>query len=263
MSLRRIAVALLAASLLAGVHVGEAAAGTTHAPKAAFVRPSGGARFAGSVPYGAIRVTAFDRDVGRDNGNGIQRVVLTVRNAATGNIVVRRTERWAPYDFAVTLKQGRYTLNARAKSTTRAGGTWSKKTSITVTVDNGRAKLAKPASVITRQKAAAASLAALNRTRKNAGVDPVAMNTKMSDFAYHWSRKMVATGFRHSSARWAENIAWHSDDGMGPKKAAETFNRMWVNSSGHYTNMTNGGHDRVGIGLFRHKSGWWATHVFD
>lgn len=263
MLIKRVAIALIATSLLSTAHVGQASAGAnSFDPVVKIVRPAGGAKFAGAVPYGAIRVKAFDRDVGRSNGDGIQRVVLTIRNAKTGEVVRRRTERWAPYDFAANLKQGRYTLIARAKATTRAGGTWSR-TSIVIRVDDTSAPLKQPRSVVTREKAAAASLKALNRTRAKAGVGPVSLSTKMSDFAYWWSREMTRSGFRHSTARYAENIAQHSNDGLTPKQAAETFNRMWVNSSGHYANMTKRSHTKVGIGLLRNKSGWWATHVFD
>jgi len=89
------------------------------------------------------------------------------------------------------------------------------------------------------------------------------MGVKMSDFAYGWSLEMSASGLRHSKGGYAENIAWHSDDEMTATQAAERFNAMWRNSSGHYSNMTNPAHTRVGIGLYRHASGWWATHVFD
>jgi uncharacterized protein YkwD len=37
---------------------------------------------------------------------------------------------------------------------------------------------------------------------------------------------------------------------------------MWVDSSGHFRNMIDPHLTRVGIGLHRAGSGWWATHVF-
>lgn len=262
MTLERGAIALLATILLSIVPVGQASAdGGSYDPFVKIVRPGGGSTFRGAVPYGAIRVNAFDRDVGRRSGAGIQQVVLTIRDARTGAIVSRKRERWAPFDFGVRLKEGRYTLNARAKATRGAGGTWSHR-SIAVTVDDSGARLKKPRSVVVRHKAAAESLRAVNRTRANAGVGPVSLAPGMSDYAYYWSAEMVRTGFRHSSGGYAENIAWHSDRTMGPKRAARTFNRMWVNSSGHFANMIHPSHDKVGIGLFRNKRGWFATHVF-
>ncbi len=73
---------------------------------------------------------------------------------------------------------------------------------------------------------------------------------------------MSQNGFRHSSARWAENIVWYSAKSMTPEEAAARFHRMWVNSSGHYRNMTNPNWTVVGLGLYRDEGGWWGTHVF-
>jgi hypothetical protein len=261
MSSKRVAIALLAAVLVSIVPVGQASAGDSFDPSVSFVHPVGGATFAGAVPYGAIRVAAFDRDVGQHLGDGIGRVVLTIRDVRTGAIVRRKTELWAPYEFSARLKDGRYRLIARAKATSGAGGTWAR-TSIVITVDHSRARLKQPLSVVRRLRAARASLRALNETRAQVGLDPVSMAPRMSDFAYRWSRQMAGSSFRHSSAGYAENIAWHSDDTLTPKQAARTFNRMWVNSPGHYANMTNGSYEKVGIGLFRNKGGWWATHDF-
>jgi uncharacterized protein YkwD len=38
---------------------------------------------------------------------------------------------------------------------------------------------------------------------------------------------------------------------------------LWVNSPGHYRNMTHDGYTTVGIGFWRSDDGGWhATHVF-
>ena len=84
----------------------------------------------------------------------------------------------------------------------------------------------------------------------------------MSDFALNWSQTMATTGFRHSSGPYGEHIAWFSDSSVSPSNAASFFNNQWVNSPGHYANMTNPNYTQVGIGLYRDASGWWATHVF-
>ena len=42
----------------------------------------------------------------------------------------------------------------------------------------------------------------------------------------------------------------------------KVFNTSWVNSPGHYANMTNARYTEIGIGLYRNADGWWATHVF-
>ena len=113
-----------------------------------------------------------------------------------------------------------------------------------------------------QQQAAAVSLAQLNATRANVGLPPLTLDPAMSSFATDWSTEMISSGFRHSSGPYGENIAWHSNGNMTPQQAAQHFNTAWVNSPGHYANMTNDRYTHVGIGLVPHASGWWATHVF-
>jgi len=84
----------------------------------------------------------------------------------------------------------------------------------------------------------------------------------MSTFALNWSQTMSQSGFRHSSGPYGENIAWYSDSSLSPAAAARFFNDGWVNSPGHYANMTNSRYTEVGIGLYQDAGGWWATHVF-
>jgi uncharacterized protein YkwD len=73
---------------------------------------------------------------------------------------------------------------------------------------------------------------------------------------------MSRSGFRHSGAGYAENIAWHSLASMSPTTAAATLHDMWVNSAGHLANMINPNYTRVGIGIFGNGSGWHGTHMF-
>lgn len=113
-----------------------------------------------------------------------------------------------------------------------------------------------------QQQAAAVSLAQLNATRANVGLPPLTLDSTMSTFATNWSTEMISSGFRHSSGPYGENIAWHSNGNMSPEQAAQHFNSAWVDSPGHYANMTNDRYTHVGIGLVPHASGWWATHVF-
>ncbi len=89
-----------------------------------------------------------------------------------------------------------------------------------------------------------------------------ASDEEMSTFARSWSIDMSQNGFRHSSASWSENIVWYSDQNMSPQQAAAQFHDMWINSPGHYRNMTNPDWTIAGVGLIRDESGWWGTHVF-
>ena len=111
--------------------------------------------------------------------------------------------------------------------------------------------------------AAAQSLALLNQLRAAYGAGPVTYDPTMSAQAMAWSQEMSRSGFRHSSLGYAENIAWHSRSSMTPSDAATTLHDMWVNSPGHFANMTNPRWTKVGIGLHVDGSGWWGTHVFD
>lgn len=112
--------------------------------------------------------------------------------------------------------------------------------------------------------AEAESLRLLNELRSSLGVQPVTpSDPEMHSFARQWSLEMRRTGFRHSDPPpWFENIVWYSDETMTPEQAAAQFHDMWVNSPGHYQNMTNPDWSIVGIGMWHDESGWWGVHVF-
>lgn len=113
-------------------------------------------------------------------------------------------------------------------------------------------------------RAEAESLRLLNNLRAGLGAQPVAASDReMHEFARSWSLEMRNTGFRHSSPpKWYENIVWYSDETMTPKEAAAQFHEMWVNSPGHYDNMTNPEWSVVGVGMWHDETGWWGVHVF-
>ncbi|MGI9616137.1 MAG: CAP domain-containing protein [Acidimicrobiales bacterium] len=112
--------------------------------------------------------------------------------------------------------------------------------------------------------AEAESLRLLNGLRADLGVQLVTpSDQEMHAFARDWSLEMRRTGFRHSSPpRWFENIVWYSDETMTPAEAAAQFHAMWVDSPGHYDNMTNPEWSIVGVGMWHDESGWWGVHVF-
>jgi len=112
-------------------------------------------------------------------------------------------------------------------------------------------------------QAEAASLVLLNELRTSLGLGTLsASDSEMSAFARDWSQQMRQNGFAHSTGRWAENIVMWSNANMTPQEAAAQFHDMWVNSPGHYANMTNGGWTVAGVGLYHDESGWWGTHIF-
>ena len=108
------------------------------------------------------------------------------------------------------------------------------------------------------------SLRLLNQLRGGLGLGSVeASDAEMHRFARSWALEMRNTGFRHSDqGRWSENIVWYSDEEMTPAEAAGQFHRMWVDSPGHYRNMTDPAWTVVGIGMWHDGSGWWGVHLF-
>ena len=111
-------------------------------------------------------------------------------------------------------------------------------------------------------RANARSLALLNELRVQQGLGTLASDATMAAFAQDWSLTMRQTGFRHSGGPYGENIVWYSDDSMTAEQAAERFHESWMNSPGHYANMTSPQWTLVGVGLYHDESGWWGTHVF-
>ncbi|MEM9563060.1 MAG: CAP domain-containing protein [Actinomycetota bacterium] len=111
--------------------------------------------------------------------------------------------------------------------------------------------------------AEAESLRLVNDLRAGLGLQPVEpVDDEMHAFARGWAVEMRRTGFRHSDARWFENIVWYSDETMTPAEAAAQFHRMWVDSPGHYRNMTNPEWSVIGVGMWHDETGWWGVHVF-
>jgi len=104
----------------------------------------------------------------------------------------------------------------------------------------------------------------LNELRAERGLAPLVRLASMDADARWWSEMMDNTGdFEHSSLGYGENIAWWSAGYASPEDAAEVLHDLWVNSPGHYANMTNQNYSSMGVGFWRSDSGGWhATHVF-
>ena len=104
----------------------------------------------------------------------------------------------------------------------------------------------------------------LDDLRSELGLAPLVRLAPMDAAARDWSRAMNDSGnLRHSTLPYGENIAWWSAGHASPEAAAGKLHGLWVNSSGHYANMTNPNYTAVGIGFWRSDSGgWYATHVF-
>ncbi len=111
-------------------------------------------------------------------------------------------------------------------------------------------------------RAEAESLRLLNHLRTSLGLQPLERDPAMDGFARDWARHMRENGFGHSSGPWRENIVWWSDEQLTPEEAAAQHHRQWINSSGHYRNMTGDDWTNVGIGMYHDESGWWGVHEF-
>ena len=107
------------------------------------------------------------------------------------------------------------------------------------------------------------SFSRLNELRAGLGLGALTRDGEMDAFARDWSRQMAQSGdFRHSSGPYGENIAFTSNTTLSAAEAADLFHQLWLDSPGHYANMTNGGYAKAGIGLFLTDRGWYGTHVF-
>jgi len=103
----------------------------------------------------------------------------------------------------------------------------------------------------------------LNTLRNGRGLSPLARNAEMDRFAREWSQQMASTqDFKHSDGPYGENIAYIGNTRMTADEAAERFHNMWVNSPGHYQNMTGSRYTEIGVGIVLGSDGWYGTHVF-
>jgi uncharacterized protein YkwD len=113
-------------------------------------------------------------------------------------------------------------------------------------------------------QAEAESFRLLNQLRASLGLSQLARNAKMDSFARNWSQTMATSGnFEHSGGPYGENIAWNSQESLAPTDAAAAMHEMWINSPGHYANMTSADYTLAGIGFYQDGSGWHSTHVFE
>ena len=69
--------------------------------------------------------------------------------------------------------------------------------------------------------------------------------------------------FEHSSGPYGENIAFTSNTSLTAAEAADLFHQLWIESEGHYANMTNDRYAATGVGLYLTERGWYGTHVFN
>lgn len=76
-----------------------------------------------------------------------------------------------------------------------------------------------------------------------------------------WDYFISRSGVRFS--RWAENIAWGSDNGS--YSTPRSIMRSWLYSDGHRANILNANYNASGVGLVRgtfsgYRAGVWVQH---
>ena len=101
----------------------------------------------------------------------------------------------------------------------------------------------------------------LNELRASRGLRPVSPDATMTAFARNWSATMAQSGFRHSTAPYAENIGWLQGV-TSPQDAAKALHDGFVNSPPHFANMTNPNWTSVGVGIHQVGTTWYITLEF-
>ncbi len=105
-----------------------------------------------------------------------------------------------------------------------------------------------------------------NAIRSSRGLSPLKFAPKISQqVSQPWSMRMGETNnLSHNSdfgwsgaAQWAENVANSS-----ASDATTHLMKMWMDSSGHRTNMLNGNYTTIAIGLVKKNGVTWATANF-
>ena len=91
-------------------------------------------------------------------------------------------------------------------------------------------------------EAAAIMLSKVNALRESLGLAPLSMHSSLCANAQSRA-KAISTDFSHNGAAYGENIV------KGCLTLQEQFN-AWLNSPGHYANMTNPDYTVFGYGFY-------------
>jgi uncharacterized protein YkwD len=106
----------------------------------------------------------------------------------------------------------------------------------------------------------------VNKARRSHGLDPLAMNARLSKTAYRHSVKMAnrATVFhtadlydtvrRYRPSRWGENV--------GMAGTVRQLHRAFMRSAEHRANILGNAYRKVGVGIVRSGGSIWGTLIF-
>ena len=94
----------------------------------------------------------------------------------------------------------------------------------------------------TQDEAAAIMLGKVNALRESLGLNPLKMSSSLCSNAQARA-KAIVSDFSHNGASYGENIV------KGTSSLQQQFN-AWLNSPGHYANMTNPDYTVFGYGFY-------------
>lgn len=97
----------------------------------------------------------------------------------------------------------------------------------------------------------------LMEERANAGLEPLQLDSSLSQGSRAWSRRMATENFfsHDTSGNFAENIAY------GYRSAAAVHDG-WMNSEGHRRNRMNRGYTSYGVGVYEQGNTLYYTERF-
>ena len=110
----------------------------------------------------------------------------------------------------------------------------------------------------------------VNELRSSKGLQPVTRYQELDAVAQDWSEQQAAannmshrpdftSAYPQGWTTGSENVAWRT---AGGDTGAQIFNQ-WLNSPGHYKNMTDPNVNSIGIGFAQTSDGkWYATQNF-
>ena len=110
----------------------------------------------------------------------------------------------------------------------------------------------------------------VNELRSSMGLQPVTRYQELDAVAQDWSEQQAAannmshrpdftSAYPSGWTTGSENVAWRT---AGGDTGAQIFNQ-WLNSPGHYKNMTDPNVNSIGIGFAQTSDGkWYATQNF-
>ena len=110
----------------------------------------------------------------------------------------------------------------------------------------------------------------VNELRSSLGLQPVTRYQELDAVAQDWSEQQAAANnmshrpdftsvYPKGWTTGSENVAWRT---AGGDTGAQIFNQ-WLNSPGHYKNMTDPNVNSIGIGFAQTSDGkWYATQNF-